>query len=42
LWAPYWFCDQAEAAGLFPASRKNPMLREELAINSEKIEKSLL
>ncbi|MEJ2070021.1 MAG: SynChlorMet cassette radical SAM/SPASM protein ScmF, partial [Syntrophobacterales bacterium] len=37
LWAPYWFCDQAEAAGLFPASRKNPMLREELAINSERI-----
>jgi len=22
LWAPYWFCDQAEAAGLFPATRK--------------------
>lgn len=21
LWAPYWFCEQAEAAGLFPASR---------------------
>lgn len=21
LWAPFWFCDQAEAAGLFPASR---------------------
>jgi SynChlorMet cassette radical SAM/SPASM protein ScmF len=21
LWAPYWFCDQAERAGLFPASR---------------------
>ncbi len=24
LWAPYWFCDQAEAAGLFPASRRRP------------------
>ena len=21
LWAPFWFCEQAEAAGLFPASR---------------------
>jgi SynChlorMet cassette radical SAM/SPASM protein ScmF len=21
LWAPYWFCEQAEKAGLFPASR---------------------
>jgi SynChlorMet cassette radical SAM/SPASM protein ScmF len=21
LWAPYWFCEQAEAAGLFPVSR---------------------
>lgn len=21
LWAPYWFCEQAEQAGLFPASR---------------------
>jgi SynChlorMet cassette radical SAM/SPASM protein ScmF len=21
LWAPYWFCEQAEEAGLFPASR---------------------
>ncbi len=21
LWAPYWFCEQAENAGLFPASR---------------------
>ncbi len=21
LWAPYWFCEQAEAAGLFPTSR---------------------
>jgi len=24
LWAPYWFCEQAEAAGLFPASRQKP------------------
>ncbi|MFZ2088042.1 MAG: SynChlorMet cassette radical SAM/SPASM protein ScmF [Desulfobaccales bacterium] len=24
LWAPYWFCDQAEAAGLFPTTRKRP------------------
>ncbi len=22
LWAPYWFCQEADAAGLFPASRK--------------------
>jgi hypothetical protein len=21
LWAPYWFCEQAEEAGLFPTSR---------------------
>ncbi len=28
LWAPYWFCEQAEEAGLFPASRLgvNPTL----------------
>jgi SynChlorMet cassette radical SAM/SPASM protein ScmF len=24
LWTPYWFCQQAEAAGLFPATRKRP------------------
>jgi SynChlorMet cassette radical SAM/SPASM protein ScmF len=24
LWAPFWFCEQAEAAGLFPASRLEP------------------
>ena len=24
LWAPYWFCEMAEAAGLFPASRLVP------------------
>ena len=23
LWAPFWFCEQAEAAGLFPDSRVN-------------------
>ena len=22
LWRPYWFCQQAEAAGLFPESRE--------------------
>lgn len=25
LWAPFWYCDQAERAGLFPESRKKPM-----------------
>ena len=24
LWTPYWFCQQAEEAGLFPHSRKRP------------------
>jgi SynChlorMet cassette radical SAM/SPASM protein ScmF len=24
LWTPYWFCQQAEAAGLFPESRRRP------------------
>jgi SynChlorMet cassette radical SAM/SPASM protein ScmF len=24
LWAPYWFCEQAEAVGLFPAQRRAP------------------
>ena len=42
LWAPYWFCEQAEAAGLFPASRKSPILREESTCTSENPEKSLL
>ena len=23
LWAPYWFCEQADAMGLFPSSRQN-------------------
>jgi len=22
LWAPYWFCELADEAGLFPASRR--------------------
>lgn len=45
LWRPYWFCQQAEAAGLFPASRKLPstfpkreqegnILRKELPLTS--------
>jgi SynChlorMet cassette radical SAM/SPASM protein ScmF len=24
LWAPYWFCQQADDAGLFPANRRRP------------------
>jgi SynChlorMet cassette radical SAM/SPASM protein ScmF len=24
LWTPYWFCQQAEATGLFPGSRRRP------------------
>jgi len=24
LWAPYWYCDQADRAGLFPESRLFP------------------
>jgi hypothetical protein len=24
LFAPFWFCEQAEAAGLFPESRLRP------------------
>ncbi len=26
LWAPYWFCEQAEKAGLFPPSRLGPRI----------------
>lgn len=26
LWTPYWFCQQAEAAGLFPDSRRRPSI----------------
>ncbi len=26
LWAPYWFCQEAESAGLFPASRRRPAM----------------
>ena len=25
LWAPFWFCDQADAHGLFPDSRRRPV-----------------
>jgi SynChlorMet cassette radical SAM/SPASM protein ScmF len=25
LWRPYWFCQEAQAAGLFPASRTRPV-----------------
>ncbi len=24
LWAPFWFCEEADAAGLFPPSRLIP------------------
>lgn len=34
LWAPFWFCQQAEEAGLFPASRlMNAMLAAAAQIN---------
>ncbi|MDD8012524.1 MAG: SynChlorMet cassette radical SAM/SPASM protein ScmF [Acidobacteriota bacterium] len=35
LWAPYWFCEQAEQAGLFPASRlgKRPAAAPRIAVN---------
>jgi len=26
LWTPFWFCQQAEAAGLFPDSRRRPFI----------------
>jgi len=29
LWAPFWFCQQAEEAGLFPASRLGRVMTEE-------------
>jgi SynChlorMet cassette radical SAM/SPASM protein ScmF len=32
LWAPYWFCEQADAMGLFPASRLNYTLNEPEAV----------
>jgi radical SAM protein with 4Fe4S-binding SPASM domain len=25
LWAPFWFCEEAEKTGLFPSSRKYKM-----------------
>jgi SynChlorMet cassette radical SAM/SPASM protein ScmF len=25
LWRPYWFCQEAQAAGLFPESRRRPV-----------------
>jgi len=25
LWSPFWFCEEAEKAGLFPVSRKRPV-----------------
>jgi len=28
LWSPFWFCEQAEAEGLFPSSRINYLLSE--------------
>jgi SynChlorMet cassette radical SAM/SPASM protein ScmF len=42
LWAPFWFCDQAEAVGLFPASRKHSYLLEKKARDFEGDRKSLL
>jgi SynChlorMet cassette radical SAM/SPASM protein ScmF len=26
LWAPYWFCQEADSAGFFPASRRRPAM----------------
>ena len=31
LWAPYWFCEQAEEAGLFPVSRLGTRLTHKVA-----------
>jgi len=31
LWAPFWFCQQADDAGLFPSSRLGRMMKEENA-----------
>lgn len=28
LWTPFWFCDEAEKAGLFPVTRKRPSIGE--------------
>jgi SynChlorMet cassette radical SAM/SPASM protein ScmF len=32
LWAPYWFCQQADEAGLFPESRLGAIMKEGIAI----------
>ena len=29
LWSPFWFCQQAEEAGLFPASRLGAIMKED-------------
>jgi SynChlorMet cassette radical SAM/SPASM protein ScmF len=42
LWAPYWFCQEAEAAGLFPASRKRPNLVKSDQNSKEQQEKLAL
>ena len=31
IWAPFWFCEEAEAAGLFPETRLMPDRREKCA-----------
>jgi SynChlorMet cassette radical SAM/SPASM protein ScmF len=31
LWAPFWFCQQAEEAGLFPASRLGAIMKEDVS-----------
>lgn len=37
LWAPYWFCEQAEAEGIFPETRKlAPQGVECLSLNRER------
>jgi radical SAM protein with 4Fe4S-binding SPASM domain len=42
LWAPYWFCQQAEAAGLFPDSRKRPHMAKNDHISGKPQEKLAL
>jgi len=32
LWAPFWFCEQADAMGLFPASRHNYTFNDPSAV----------
>jgi SynChlorMet cassette radical SAM/SPASM protein ScmF len=41
LWSPFWFCQQAEAAGLFPASRRRLASFAKLEKVAEFIEKNL-